>query len=361
MDGRVKEGKNGSSIPPRALLKAVAGAAGFAMGAPFVNPGRFTLHARGRDAGRTRAGQEYSARCIDLVTGSLVIDMLSPLAISRSVQERWGPGLWGMTEQEEQDFRDSEIDVFHIGVGVGGRDFDDQYHNTLLFVSRYNSIIAERPDLFVRVDSVSDLASVHGSGRAGILIGTQTSSHFRGPDDVNAFHALGQRVSQLTYNSRNMIGNGSTERIDGGISDFGVAIVERMTDEAIRAMAATGGVMGITGVRMFVKDREPTTIEDYIDHFDHVRDLIGVEHLGVGSDIDLWGYDDMPADEYESLKSGYKESYAFREKIDIEGVDHPKRMFDLTEALIRRGYTDEHIRGILGENFQRALGEIWMV
>ena len=54
------------------------------------------------------------------------------------------------------------------------------------------------------------------------------------------------------------------------------------SDEAIRAMAKTGGVMGITGVRMFVRGHEPTTVEDRVDHFDHVRDLVGVEHLGVG-------------------------------------------------------------------------------
>lgn len=396
-------GRKRNPIPRRAVLKAAAGAAGLTLAAPFINRGRAVLQARGR--GRTATPQEYSTRCIDLVTGSLVIDMLSPLVISRSIQQRWGPDLSGMTAEEEQDFRDSEIDVFHIAVGVGGRDFEDQYQNTLLFVSGYNAIIASRPDLFVRIDSAEDLASVHGSGRAGILIGLQTSSHFHTLDDVDQFYWLGQRVSQLTYNSRNMIGNGATERIDGGISDFGVAIVERMneigmavdvshsgdrttldacevssrpvlfthsnsrvlsgghprtkTDEAIRAMAATGGVMGITGVRMFVKDREPTTIEDYIDHFDHVRDLIGVEHLGVGSDVDLHGYDDLPPDEYEALKAAYKDSYAFRDKIDIDGVDHPKRMFDLTEALIRRGYTDDHIRGILGGNFQRVLGEIW--
>lgn len=401
------------SIPRRTVLKAAAGAAGLTLAAPFINRGRFTLQARGPD-GRGTPGpehlgglQEYSTRCIDLVTGSLVIDMLSPLVISRSIQQRWGPDLSGMTAEEEQDFRDSGIDVFHIAVGVGGRDFEDQYKNTLLFVSGYNAIIASRPDLFVRIDSAEDLASVHGSGRMGILIGLQTSSHFHTLDDVNQFYWLGQRVSQLTYNSRNMIGNGATERVDGGISDFGVAIIERMnevgmavdvshsgdrttldaceissrpvlfthsnsrvlsgghprtkTDEAIRAMAATGGVMGMTGVRMFVKDREPTTIEDYIDHFDHVRDLIGVEHLGVGSDVDLHGYDDLPPDEYEALKAAYKDSYAFRDKIDIDGVDHPRRMFDLTEALIRRGYTDDHIRGILGGNFQRVLGEIWEV
>ncbi len=400
-----KTSRPSAATSRRAVLKAAAGAAGLTLAAPFINRGRAVVRAHGH--GRTATPQEYSIRCIDLVTGSLVIDMLSPLVISRSIQQRWGPDLSGMTAEEEQDFRDSEIDVFHIAVGVGGRDFEDQYENTLLFVAGYNAIIASRPDLFVRIDSAEDLASVHGSGRAGILIGLQTSSHFHTLDDVNQFYWLGQRVSQLTYNSRNMIGNGATERVDGGISDFGVAIVERMneigmavdvshsgdrttldacevssrpvlfthsnsrvlsgghprtkTDEAIRAMGATGGVMGMTGVRMFVKDREPTTIEDYIDHFDHVRDLIGVEHLGVGSDVDLHGYDDMPPDEYEALKGAYKDSYAFRDKIDIEGVDHPKRMFDLTEALIRRGYTDDHIRGILGGNFQRVLGEIWEV
>jgi len=67
----------------------------------------------------------------------------------------------------------------------------------------------------------------------------------------------------------------------------------------------------------------------------------------------------MPADQYEALKANYKGSYAFRDKIDIDEIAHPKRMFDVTDGLIRRGYTDDHIRGILGGNFQRVLGRIW--
>ena len=221
------------------------------------------------------------------------------------------------------------------------------------------------------------------------------------------FRGLGQRVSQLTYNSRNLIGNGSTERRDEGISDFGVSIIERMnkvgmavdvshcgdrttldafeiskkpvlithsnsrivagghprdkTDEAIKKVGANGSVMGITGVRMFVKATEPTTIEDALDHFDHVRDLIGAEHLGVGSDIDLYGYDSMPPELNKRLRAGYKGSYGFREKIDIDGLNHPKRMFDLTEGLIRRKYSDADIQGILGGNFARVLKQIWAV
>jgi membrane dipeptidase len=222
---------------------------------------------------------------------------------------------------------------------------------------------------------------------------------------VDVFYALGQRVSQLTYNARNLYGNGSTERRDEGLSDRGVALVEKMNtvgmavdvshcgdrtsldafeaskrpvlithsnarglnpghprckpDEVIQACGRSGGVMGITGVRNFVKDREPTTIEDLLNHFDYVARMIGIEKVGIGSDIDLYGYDAMPPADYQRLKAAYKGSYAFRDKIDIETVDHPKRMYDLTEGFIRRGYTDAQITGILGGNFVRVLGEIW--
>jgi membrane dipeptidase len=131
------------------------------------------------------------------------------------------------------------------------------------------------------------------------------------------------------------------------------------TDEAIRKMATTGGVMGITGVRMFVTSAEPTTIEDVLNHVDHVRKLVGVEHVGVGSDSDLQGYDKLPPEENKQLRAAYKGTYAFRDKIDIEGLDHPRRMFDLTEGMIRRGYNDSDIELVLGSNFKRALTEIW--
>ncbi|MGQ0538497.1 MAG: dipeptidase, partial [Gemmatimonadaceae bacterium] len=131
------------------------------------------------------------------------------------------------------------------------------------------------------------------------------------------------------------------------------------SDDVIRQVGKARSVMGITGVRNFVRAEEPTTIEHMLDHIDYVVRLAGAEHVGIGSDIDLDGYDDMPAEQYKRLKGSYKSSYAFRDKIDIAGIDHPKRMYDITEGLIRRKYTDEQIRGVLGGNFKRALGEIW--
>jgi len=379
------------------MLKAMTGGAVLVPAlAPLINRGRYRIFAC--------SPVEYSARTIELVKRSTVIDMLSPLTLNFPKMAKWFADPETFTAADFQPFKDSGINIFHIGVGLGG---PEAYLETLKFFAAWNGFIADRSEYFMRVDSAGDLDRVKSSGKIGILLGLQNSDQFRGPADVDFFRGLGQRVSQLTYNSRNLIGNGSTERRDEGISDFGAAIIERMnkvgmavdvshcgdrttldafelsrkpvlithsncralapghprckTDEAIKKVGAAGSVMGITGVRMFVKKDEPTTIEDALNHFDHVRKLIGAEHLGVGSDIDLYGYDQMPPEENKRLRAGYKGSYGFREKIDIEGLNHPRRMFDLTEGLIRRQYSDGDIEGILGGNFKRVLAEIWSV
>lgn len=384
------------SLTRRDLLKQALGASCATLTAPMINLGRFNLFAFSQ--------KTYSARAIDLVARSTVIDMLSPFTLNFTKQAQWFAKPELFTATDLQPFKDSGINVFHIAVGMGG---PEAYLETLKFLASWNGFIADHTDHLMRIDSAGDLDRVKRSGKIGVLLGLQNSEQFRTPADVNFFYGVGQRVSQLTYNARNMIGNGSTERRDEGISDFGAAIIERMntvgmavdvshcgdrttldafdiskkpvlithsncralvpghprckSDEAIKKVGTAGSVMGITGVRMFVKGDEPTTIEHVLDHFDHVSKLIGPDHLGVGSDIDLYGYDAMPPELNRQLRAGYKGSYGFREKIDIEGLDHPKRMFDLTEGLIRRKYSDKDIEGILGGNFKRVLSQIWTV
>jgi len=376
------------------LLQRAAGASAAVLAAPMINRGRYVLFAY--------SGSTYSSRAVELMERATVIDMLSPFIISPSLGAKWFSNPDSFTAADLQKYRDSGINIFHIAVGTGGR---DAHLGTLRFIAGWNSFLANHDQHLMRVGSPADLERVKGSGKVGVLLGVQNSEHFQSADDVNFFHGLGQRVSQLTYNTRNLIGNGSTERRDEGLSDFGVSIIERMnkvgmtvdvshcgdrttldafeiskkpvlithsncralvpghprlkTDEAIKKMAATGGVMGITGVRMFVKSDEPTIVEHALDHFDHVVKLVGVEHVGVGSDMDLDGYDDIPAEENKKLRAGYKGSYGFREKIDIEGLDHQQRMFDLTEGLIRRKYNDKDIELILGGNFKRVLAQTW--
>lgn len=370
-------------------------AAGLAS-SPFINLGKYQLFADSPSV--------YGDRAITLVNESLVMDMLSLMDMTRLFSsEADGSDPLRFSREELLAVRESGIDVFHPAVGLGGPGVQ---LDAMTHMAYYNGLVAEHPDLVMRIDSIADIDQVRSNNKTGIILGVQNSDHFETVADVRRYYFAGQRISQLTYNSQNRIASGSTDRADGGISDFGESIVQSMnevgmaidvshcgdqttldafelsgapvlithsncralapghprckTDEAIVAMAARGGVMGITGVRNFVKNEEPTTIEDYVNHIDHVAELVGIDHVGIGTDSDLAGYDALPADIYEQLKAGYKSSYSFRDKIDIEGLDHPKKMYDLTEALIRRGYSDENIRAVLGENFRRALADIWV-
>jgi membrane dipeptidase len=370
----------------RRLLQGAALGVAF----PMLNFASFRLFAGSPAA--------YSARAVELVQRSLVIDMLAVLKINFLPEAYANP----LTESEIAEFRSCAITGFHNAVGTGGRDAVEE---TLTFLAAWQGFCARNSDLFCVVDAAADLDRARAAGKCAVIMGIQNSEHFRKVEDVKAFHQLGQRCSQLTYNSQNRLGTGSTDRVDGGVSDFGAEIIAAMneagmlvdvshcgdrttldaieiskqpvaithsncralndhprlkTDEAIKKLAAKGGVMGITGVRNFVRDREPTTIEHMVDHIDHVAKVAGIEHVGIGSDSDLNGYDDMPADQRKELMASYKSSYAFRDKLDTDGFDHPKKVFDLTEALIRRGYGDSNIEAVLGGNFRRLLGTVWV-
>lgn len=386
-----KPAKNpAKSITRRGVLKSAAAVTVLSTGFPMINIGRYQAFAD--------SPTKYSAKTMRTVERALVIDMLAPLKIDFSPEAYAGP----LTDQQAAMFRSSGITAFHNSIGTGGPTVVEE---TLSFMAAWQGFAGRNSHVFSLVGAVADLDRAKAERKIAVIMGVQNSDHFRTAADVKTFHQLGQRCSQLTYNSQNLIGSGGTERVDGGISDFGVEIIKAMnqagmlvdvshcgdrttleaielspksiaithsncralldhprlkTDEAIRKLAEKGGVMGITGVRMFVRDKEPTTLEHIIDHIDHVVKLVGIEHVGIGSDSDLNGYDDMPPDQLKMLRGSYKASYGFRDKLDIEGFDHPKKTFDLTEALFRRGYSEQNITAVLGGNFRRLLAATWM-
>jgi membrane dipeptidase len=363
----------------REFLRAGALAGAGVLAGPFINRGRYSLFADDR--------VDHSARAVELVGRSTVIDMLGLLTLDwpklhawQRKPERFGPA-------DLQKVRRSGVNVFHPAVEPN----EPRPHEAILeWIAGWNRLLSNRPDCFLRVDSARDLERVRTEGKAGILIGFQNSDHFRSVEDVERFHAIGQRVSQLTYNGRNRIGCGCHESQDTGLTPYGAQILEAMnrsgmavdvshcsertcldafaasrkpvlvthsncralaahprckSDEVIRAMAERGGVMGITFVAAFVSSRQPATVEDVLDHFDRVARLAGVEHVGLGSDVDLDARDPRTG--------------RVRLLYQVRGLTPARRVFDLTEGLIRRGYSDHAIELILGGNFQRTLGEIW--
>lgn len=353
----------------------------------MVNRSRFQLFAKSE--------AEYSARTVDLVARSTVIDMLGLLTLDFPKLYAWQRAPQSFGSADFQKLKNSGITVFHPAVSY---EIGDVYAASLRDMASWSNLLSKQPDYFLLVDDPSDFEQAKMLGKIGVLLGQQNSEHFRTVDDVDRFFDLGQRVSLLSYRT-NRIGGGAFDPNDPGLTEFGAGVIERMnrlgmavdvshcgdrttidafeasrqpvlithsncralvpnrprckTDEAIRKMAATGGVMGITMIRGFVRPAGPTTIDHVLDHIDRVAKLVGVEHVGIGTDVDLNGRSHLTpqVQQAQGIRPGAN--------LDLDGLDYQKKIFDLTEGLVGRDYSDRDIELILGGNFQRALSEIW--
>ena len=338
-------------------------------------------------AAGTAAAPSAAERAAAIVHRTTVVDMLSLLTLDWPRLYSWErqPQTFGKAEVDR--LRASGIGVFHPAVDPNE---PDAQAAALRWMKGWNRLIDSHPQALLRIDSAADFARVKEEERLGLLLGFQNSNHFSHPDDVARFYALGQRVSQLTYNERNRLGSGCTDPEAGGLSQFGATIVSAMnrqgmaidishccdrtsldavdastrpvlithsncralvrhprckSDEVIRAVAAKGGIIGITVLPMMVSRGRAASLDDVLDHFDHATRLVGVEHVGLGSDTDLDAIDPRT----RRVRSGY----------GVRGLRHEYRVFEIAEGLLRRGYSADDVAGILGGNFQRALARIW--
>ncbi len=219
-------------------------------------------------------------------------------------------------------------------------------------------------------------------------------------DAIDRAHAEGLRSLMLTYNRMDHVGVGCTERVDAGLSNFGVEVLGRCndlgvivdtshcgrlttldacklskapvtanhasaaavypharakSDEELDAIAATDGVVGVVTVPFFLASGRPT-IEAMLDHMDHIARRVGWRHVGIGTDWPM----QAPKDLLVETVGGLLGEIGFRpeDKIDVTetlaGFADYRDMPNITRGLVKRGYDDEQIRGILGENFLRV-------
>jgi membrane dipeptidase len=120
-------------------------------------------------------------------------------------------------------------------------------------------------------------------------------------------------------------------------------------------------------IGFLVKLEQPVTIEHVLDHYDHMVKTVGVEHVGMGGDLDIVGNPNpvnsaTGTQQIPTNQPNYERYHLHADpagKLTVAGLDHPKRVYDLTEGLIRRKYNDADIGLMLGGNWQRVLASIW--
>jgi len=230
------------------------------------------------------------------------------------------------------------------------------------------------------------------------------------PRDIRAFETAykrGLRSFMLTYNRMDHIGVGCTERVDAGLSAFGVDVVRycneiglivdvshcgRLTtidacryssepvtanhtssssiyphprgksDEELRAIADTGGVIGVVDLPYFLCAEIAASIEHMLNHIDYIAGLVGWRHVAIGTDWPLQAPDDVLLStigtQAQKEQLGWSQRYRRDVTQRLNGYADCRDLPNITRGLVKRGYTDEQVQGIIGENALRVFEDI---
>jgi membrane dipeptidase len=288
----------------------------------------------------------------------------------------------------------------------------DPWGDYLKSIDDTKDLLAANPDRLLLVRSAADIVRAKREGRFAVLLGTQDTCMV-GPelDRLAQLKKDGVMTVQLTYNNRNLCGDGSLEPDNAGLSKLGRATIERVeaegllldlshggartmaqaaaqakrtpvishtgaraltdhprntSDETIRAVADKGGVIGVYFMPFLTPDSKPTGA-DLVRHIEHVADVAGEDHVGIGTDNGV-----LPLAVDEEARRKNREWAMARIKAGIaapgEGPDvfpivaeynSVDRYRRLADALARRGWSTSRLEKLLGGNFLRVYRDAW--
>jgi membrane dipeptidase len=271
-------------------------------------------------------------------------------------------------------------------------------------IKRYYSIMEMNPDKIMLVETAEDILKAKHEGKLGIIFGFQNAC----PLATNVtllpvFYKLGVRIIQLTYNEANALGCGCLEPNDTGLTSIGIQFVQAMNrtgilidlshtgyntsrdaielsvqpvafthanplalkniprnrpDDLIRLLAKKGGVIGLTPYASFCKSqlRRGPTMNDYVDQIDYIVQLVGIDHVGIGTDK-FEGR--TPEEHYMESISRYPKIMRDFEHRHVEGFSHISHFPRITDNLLSRGYSDNDCAKIIGRNFYELFNKVW--
>lgn len=266
-------------------------------------------------------------------------------------------------------------------------------------------LIETNPNRLILIESAADIERAHAEGKTGVILSLQ-SAWVLGIDRtlVTILHKLGMRILQLTYMERNTLGSGCFEPVDLGLTSFGKQVVREMNrvgmvvdlshggykttmdaiatsqdpcvfthanvrkltdhprnlqDDQIKACAERGGVIGLTPYAAY---NEPSpgvrpTLENYLDHLEYAIDVAGIDHIGLGTDF----FEGKTAATWltNSIYPEFKSDYATVNSRRAVGFENIMELPNVVNGLLKRGFSEEDIRKVLGGNFLRVFRQVW--
>ncbi len=266
-------------------------------------------------------------------------------------------------------------------------------------------------DLVTKAETVTDIYRAHETGKIAVIAAQEGAAMIENElERIEILYGIGIREMGITYSESNSLGTGLKEPRDGGLTSFGKRAVERMNevgmaidcahsspqttldtieasakpiflthtgarsvwnirrlapDEVLKACAGKGGVIGIEAAphTTMSTNRAGHDLETYMEHFEYIRDLVGIDHVAFGPDT-LYGdhvgvhhvYTDMLS--IEASHQGTSPPY---EEVEyVKGLENPTEASkNILRWLVEHDYSDGHIKKVLGENVLRVLKDVW--
>jgi len=284
----------------------------------------------------------------------------------------------------------------------------ENFHDGIGYVSQWKRFLRENDDLITPVRTVADIHRAKAENRTGIIIGWQNTSPLEDRlDYVEIFKDLGVGMMQLTYNTQNYSGAGYLEEHDSGLTGFGREVLAEMNrvgvlcdlshvgektsadviarsqgpvcishvlpralkdvkrnkpDELLKACAERGGIIGVSLFAPGLAAGNDATVEDYLDAMAYVMDLVGEDHVGIGTDFSLDRPRPGPWLLWANKDKGTARKLTEFGSVKInkpKGIERMTQMPHLTEAMLARGWGEERVVKILGQNWLRVLTAAW--
>lgn len=265
-------------------------------------------------------------------------------------------------------------------------------------------------DFVIKCEKVEDIYRAHKEGKLALVPVIEGAAPIENElDRIDILYGFGVRVLGITYSESNALGSGLKEDKDGGLTVFGRKAVERMNkvgmaidcshvgiettkdviehsekpifmshvgakslwdskrlapDDVLKACAEKGGVIGIEAAphTTLTENNPEHSIYSYMEHFEYVKDLVGIDHVTFGPDT-LYGdhvglHHAFAA--HLSTKGTQGDTTAFEEVEYVKGIENPTEgSKNILRYLVKSGYSDEDIKKVMGENTIRVLKEVW--
>ena len=289
------------------------------------------------------------------------------------------------------------------------------FENAVRKIANAQAIVSTLDDDMLIVREAADIERAHAEHKHGLIIDFQNTAALSDEfDRIDLFQGLGLRMVQLTYNLQNLVGDGCTETYQGGLTYFGREVVRRLneakiivdvshcaeqvgwdamdvstapvivshssskavayhdrgkTDELAKAIAEQGGYFGVVVVPGFIRDRPGTSMADLMAHIEHLVDVCGIDHVGIGTDKAGPGPRTSSLVEYpESMPPGLPGEFnwsGFRiqehrqtPEYNMEGFESLADWPNITVALAQSGFNEDEIRKLLGVNYLRVFRDV---